>query len=199
MRHPIRTLKRQWKLVVSVGLVVALLSVGVSLLFPLQYRADAQVLIISKTRTGVDPYTTVKSAERVGENLAAVIETSDFYEKVRAQSGFAVDWSTFDSRSERKRRKLWTKTIDASVSYGRAILNISAYSRHGAEATQIAGAAARSLVEQGWEYVGGDVTIKVVNSPVVTKWPARPNFVANALFGFFAGMFVMSLAILRRF
>lgn len=198
MHHPTKTLTRQWKLIVLVGLLVAGLSVAVSFAFVFQYRADAQVLIISKTRTGVDPYTTVKSAERVGENLSAVMQTSDFYEKVKNQAGYQIDWSRFAERNERERRKLWKKTIAPSVSYGTGILNVSAFSPSQSEAVQIASAASRALVEQGWEYVGGDVTIKVINNPVVTKWPARPNFALNAIAGFLAGILGMSVLTLAR-
>lgn len=198
MHHPLRTVMRQWKLLITVGIVVAVVSVGVSFLFPQEYRADAQVLIISKTRTGVDPYTTVKSAERVGENIAAVMETSDFYEKVRAQESYRVDWQRFTELDERKRRKLWKKTINPSVSYGTGVLNVSTYAPNKDGARQLAAASVRALVEQGWEYVGGDVTIKIINNPVVTKWPARPDFVVNAIAGFIAGILLMGVALAAR-
>lgn len=198
MHHPLRILTRQWKLLIFIGIIVAGLSAGISFLFPVEYRADAQVLIISKTRTGVDPYTTVKSAERVGENIAAVMKTSDFYEKVKAQTAYSIDWERFTNTSERKRRKLWKKSIAPSVSYGTGVLNVSAYGPNKSEALQLAGASTRALVEQGWEYVGGDVTIKVINNPVVTKWPARPNMLVNAIVGFVMGIILMGLAVLAR-
>ncbi len=198
MHHPFRIITKQWKVLFLTGIIVAGISAGISFLFPVEYRADAQVLIISKTRTGVDPYTTVKSAERVGENIAAVMETSDFYEKVKAQSAYAINWERFTNISERKRRKVWQKSIAPSVSYGTGVLNVSAYGPNKSEALQLAGASTRALVEQGWEYVGGDVTIKVINNPVVTKWPARPNMLANAIVGFMAGVLLMGLAVLAR-
>lgn len=78
------------------------MSLLVSLLFPLEYRADAQALIISKSRYGVDPYTVVKSAERVGENLVQVIGTKDFYDKVMLQTGYSIDRTKFDNVSEKE-------------------------------------------------------------------------------------------------
>jgi len=198
MSHPLRIMRKQWKLLTIVGVIAAAISVAVSMLFPLEYRADAQVLIISKTRTGVDPYTTVKSAERVGENIAAVMETTDFYEKVRSQAGYTINWDRFTNTTERKRRKLWSKTIAPSVSYGTGVLNVSAYASDKNQAAQIAGASTRALVEQGWEYVGGDVTIKIINNPVVTRWPARPNLVVNAIVGFILGVVLMGLAVIAR-
>ena len=48
------------------------------------------------------------------------------------------------------------------------------------------------------EYVGGDVTIKVVNAPVATRFPVRPNLPLNGALGFVVGVLLMVLALLRR-
>ena len=73
---------KRWKVIFLAGLVFSFVALVISIILPLQYRADAQVLIISKSRYGVDPYTVVKSAERVGENLTQIMKSNDFYNKV---------------------------------------------------------------------------------------------------------------------
>lgn len=191
-------LKRQWKFVVLVGIIAGLLSAALTMLFPQEYRADAQVLVISKTRYGVDPYTVVKSAERVGENLVAVMRTTDFFDKTMAQSNFAVDKTPFVDVSERIKRKRWIKSVEASVLYGTGVLNISAYHTDGDKAKELSGAVASALIAHGWEYVGGDITLKLVNPPVVSRFPVRPNTLTNGLMGLFVGMIIMSLAIVWR-
>ncbi len=195
---PLNLLLKRWKAIFVFGLIVGAVSVAVSFLFPLEYRADAQVLIISRSRTGVDPYTVVKSAERVGENVAQVMKTNDFFEKVMVQPGYSLDQSKFAGITERKKRKLWQKTVQTSVVYGTGILNISAYDTDPQVAIDYAGAAADTLSARGWEYVGGDVTIKVVNQPVASKWPARPNLPVNFAAGFVVGLALMSLLTLRK-
>ncbi len=180
-------IQKGWKMLVGLGIIVAVLSGALSLLFPLEYRADAGVLIVSKSRYGVDPYTVVKSAERVGDNLVQIMRTDDFYEKVKAQEGYTVDWKSFESQTERKKRKAWQKSVQGSVVFGTGVLNISAYHTDPRQANSLAGAAAETLVTKGWQYVGGDVTMQVVNSPVVTAWPVRPNIIINALLGFIVG------------
>lgn len=190
-------LKNKYKMIIVSGIVVAVISLVITLLFPLEYRADAQVLIISRSRYGVDPYTTVKSAERIGENIAQVMETNDFYNKVMEQSGYNIDKSRFTNVSERTKRKRWQKAIDGSIVYGTGVLNVSAYSRTQEQALQLAGAAVSALSSQGWEYVGGDVIIKVVNEPVATRFPARPNLVLNAILGFLAGVLGAGLVLYR--
>ncbi len=195
---PLHTLFRRWKVLLLAGVLIGLVAGLLTLAFPLKYRSDAQVLIISKSRFGVDPYTVVKSAERVGENIIQIMQTSDFYQKVREQNGHDINWSSFDSLGERDRRKLWNKTISPSVVYGTGVLNVSAYHRDKSQAQKIAGASIDALVAKGWEYVGGDVTIKIVNEPIVTKWPVRPNILLNIILGFIVGIFGMGILTLKK-
>jgi len=199
MHHsPLSRILRGSKILIALGLVVAVLAAGATFLFPLEYRADASVLIISKSRYGVDPYTVVKSAERVGENIVQIIGTDDFYDKVKVQEGYSVNWNAFDSLDAREKRKAWQKHLQGSVVYGTGVLNISAFSTDPKQAIALAGAAADTLVSKGWQYVGGDVTLQVVNHPVVTKWPVRPNLVTNAILGLFIGMLLGALIVSRK-
>ncbi len=195
---PLTILKKRYKFIIFSGLLIGTVALLVSLLFPLEYRADAQALIISKSRYGVDPYTVVKSAERVGENLVQVIGTSDFYNKVMLQAGYNIDRTKFDKLSERERRKLWQKTVKSSVVYGTGVVNVSAYDSNVKQAKQLAGATVDALAAKGWEYVGGDVTIKVVNQPVVTRFPVRPNIILNFAMGFVVGMVLSSLLVIKK-
>jgi len=198
-KDPIKLIKKRWKLLIFSGVLVALFSVLLSAAFPLKYRADAQVLIISKSRYGVDPYTVVKSAERVGENISQVVKTNDFYEKVMLQTSYNLDMVEFEKLTERKKRKLWQETVNTSVVYGTGVLNINVYHKDQDQAKQLAGAVASALVTRGWEYVGGDVTIKVVNDAVVTNWPVKPNLIVNAILGFLLGILVMAGLTIKKY
>ena len=198
IHNPLERLHRRFKLIFLVGILVALLSVGFTFVFPLEYRADAQVLIISKSNSGIDPYTLVRSAERVGDNVIQVMKTDDFYQKVKAQKNYDIDWTVFESKGEREKRKLWQKTLVPSVVYGTGVLNISTLNTNSDTAVKLAAASADALVARGWEYVGGDVTMKVVNNPIATRWPVRPNLVLNALLGFVVGTLLMGLLVVRK-
>jgi len=196
---PLELLKRRFRLVLFAGLVVGILAVAVSLLFPLQYRADAQILIISKTRYGVDPYTAIKSAERVGENLVQVVKTNDFFSKTMSQAGYNIDKTPFENVTERVKRQRWQKALNVSVVYGTGVLNISAYNKDKGQAEQLAAAAANALTVSGWEYVGGDVGFKVVNEAVGTRFPVRPNLIINFVLGFVVGVILVLFFVLRRY
>jgi hypothetical protein len=53
------------------------------------------------------------------------------------------------------------------------------------------------LVTQGWEYLGGDVAIKIVSEPLVSKWPVRPSVPLNGAIGFLVGFLIFSLWVIR--
>ncbi len=197
--HPSAVINKRWKAIFAVCVLFALGSCGITALFPFEYRADAQVLIISKSRYGVDPYTVVKSAERVGENIAEVMKTDDFFEKVTLLRQYPFDRSVFEEVSPRVRRRRWQKAVSASVVYGTGVLNVGAYGRTPKAAVDLAGAVVETLETKGWEYVGGDVTIRAVNHPAATRFPARPNIFLNTFFGFLAGLLLMGTLVFRRY
>lgn len=190
---------KKYKILLAVGLGAGILALILTLIFyPLEYRADAQVLIISQSRFGVDPYTVVKSAERIGENLIQVMKTEDFANKVLAYKDGIVDKIKFGDLDQRERRKLWESTLDVSVISGTGVLNIAVFNPDPEIAKEIAEAVAGTLTSRGWEYVGGDVAIKVINNPVATRFPVRPNLPLNFLIGFLAGLSAMSLVVIRK-
>jgi len=196
--HPIAILARKWTTLLLAGILTAMFAAFVSLLIPLQYRADAGVYIISKSRYGVDPYTVVKSAEQVGQNMVQVIKTQDFFDKVMARAGESLDTSAFQNVNDRTRAKRWEKSVDGSVVFGTGVLNISAYNHDPAEAKLLAAAVVDTLVSEGYEYVGGDVTIKQVNKPIVTRFPVRPNVPLNAAIGFLLGAVLSATVIVLK-
>lgn len=196
--HPLKILSKNWKSVLVAGLIGALCTLTLSLVFPLEYRADASVYIISKSRYGVDPYTVVKSAERVGENITQVMKTQDFFDKVVAKAGNNLDMSRFQNVSDRTKLKRWERSVDGSVVFGTGVLNISVYNKNVAQAKILANAVLDTLVFDGYEYVGGDVTIKVINKAIVTRFPVRPNLPINGILGFVIGGLIWGVVVVKR-
>ena len=186
-----QVLLSKYKLILLWGLVFAFIFAIITLFLPKQYSAETQVLIIARNKTGVDAYTQAKSAERIGENLTRIINTTDFYNKVIASSyNFnKEDWKNLD---ERKRRKQWNKDVESSVMYGTGIMSIKAYGNTKSDAVNLATALGGTVSSHGWEYVSGDVVIKEVTKPLEPRFPSRPNFVVNILVGFLIGLLLSS-------
>ncbi|MFA6486647.1 MAG: hypothetical protein WCT40_04780 [Candidatus Magasanikbacteria bacterium] len=175
------------KLILTWGVLVAVAVLVVTLFLPKYYSATSQVLIISRGSAGVDPYTQAKSAERVGENLAQVVGTTDFYQKVM-DSSFGFNKERWTKLSERDARKQWKQDVGATMVYNTGLMNLTVYSTSQADALAFSGAVTEAMVSRGWEYVGGDVALKAVNSPLVSRLPARPNYILDIALGFLAGI-----------
>lgn len=187
---------RHAKVILTWGVLVAVLSAAISLLFPWQYSAESQVLIISRDRTGVDPYTQSRAAERIGENLAQVMQTGDFMDKVMSATSATFDKSQWQNLTDRKLRKKWQKDVVGEMMYGTSLMKVTVYSKKD-DAIALAAAVTDTLVVHGWEYVGGDVAIKTVNPPILSMWIARPNILLNTVVGFFAGLILASAWVVK--
>ena len=192
-----RTLEKHAKLIFTWGLVFAVLSATASLFFPKQYLATSQVLIISRDRAGVDPYTQARSAERIGVNLTQVMKTTDFYNKVMSSNAFPFDRDQWKNLTDREQRKKWTKDVQANMVYGASLMNINVYSYSQAEAVNLSNAITQTLAAQGWEYLGGDVAIKAISNPLASRWIGRPNFFMNSIIGFLVGILISGLWVLK--
>lgn len=185
------------KLILVWGLVFSLISGGISLLLPKQYSAESQVLVISRDRTGVDPYTQAKSAERIGENLAQVMKTADFYKKVTESTSYTFDKTSWKNLDERKQRKKWQKDVQATVLYGTGLMSIQAYSNSKTDAVNLSNTVAQTIASVGWEYVGGSIALKIVSSPLASRLPARPNFALNIAIGFIIGVLLSATWVIK--
>jgi len=198
----ITTISRGWKRIALFAVVSALFAVAVSLAFPLRYSSSMRMLIIQGSLASADPYTAIKSSERIADNLAQVMYTTSFYDKVMGAK-FNIDESYFGDE-ERKIRKRWNDALGTQVVRGSGMLDITVYHTDKEQAEQISQAIAFVLTTEGWKYVGGgDLEIRLVDDPLVSKWPVRPNLPANALTGLVLGSiagvgYVLAVANRRR-
>lgn len=190
-------LKQHLKLLVYWGMITGVLAGGLSFLFPMQYSAVSQVLIISRDRDGVDPYTQAKSAERVGENLAEVVKTTDFFDKVMESSSSQIDKDAWRNLSERRQRKNWQRDVKPETIYGTSLLRLTVYAGSQDEARNLSNAVVQTITSRGWEYVGGDVVLKQVDKPLVSIIPVRPNVAVNFLAGFSIGFMLSAIWLIR--
>ena len=189
-------LTKNIKLILVWSFVFAFLSMFSSLFFPKQFSATSQVLIISRDKGGTDPYTQARSAEKIGANLAQIMNTTDFYNKVLS-SPASFDRAPWSKLTDRQQRKKWNKDVSANMLYGVSLMNVEVFSYSQAEAINLSKAVSQTLVIQGWEYLGGDVAIKLVSEPLVSKWPTRPSVPLNGAVGFLVGFLIFSLWVLR--
>ena len=179
-------LMRGWGTIVAlafVGLVIALL---VSFVQPLKYSSTARLLILQENTSSLDAYTASRSTERLAENLATIVYTTSFFDQVM-NAGFDIDKTIFPDREDQK-RKAWGKMVSASVSRGNGLLSLTVYHVDVTQAEQIVNAVAYVLTQQATSYLsGGDISVRVVDAPLNSRWPTKPNIPANAFSGLILG------------
>lgn len=198
MHSTSKLLVKRWKVIATGGVIVAAISFGVSLIMPLEYRADAQISIITRQQYGVDPFTTSKSAERIADTLANTVETDAFYAQVVENNAVGSIRNRFDGLDPRKRRKAWRRAVEGSTVFGTNLLNVSVFARNADDAERLAAAVAKTVVDNGSDYVGTVIVARIVNQPIASKFPVRPNLALNALLGFFIGIIGTGWAVARR-
>lgn len=185
-------LERRWKTITVSALVCLLLATGLSFVRPLEYASTMRLLIIQKASQNLDPYTAIRSAERVADNLSQVIYTSVFYDKVMA-AGFNIDTSYFKT-DENKRRVQWAEMVTTEVTHESGFLQVAVYHRDREQASEISRAIAYVLTTEGNSYIGGrDLEIRLVDTPIQSRLPARPNIPLNAFLGAVVGVILSSV------
>ncbi len=179
-------MKSGWKRIAMFAVLSALFAAAVSFAFPLRYSSSMRLLIIQRQLSSSDPYTAIKASERIADNLAQILYTTSFYDKVMAAK-FNIDEGVF-GEDEIKKRRRWQDTISTQVVRGSGMLDVTIYHVDPNQAEQISQAVAFVLTTEGSKYIGGgDLEVTLVDDPLVSKWPVRPNIPANALAGLVLG------------
>lgn len=185
----IRDLFHNWHTIAMFGLLGLVLALIISFIQPLKYSSTARLLILQDVGSGVDAYTASRSEERIADNLSTLIYTSTFFDQVMGSS-FSIDESIFPDDPS-KQRKEWGRTVNATVARGSGLLTVTAYHRDVDQAEQLVRAIAFVLTDRVGEYTsGGDVKVNLVDEPLNSRWPVKPNVLVNLLSGFVLGGFV---------
>lgn len=190
MESIIYVLKPRRKFILIFALITAVLAGALSFIQPLKYSATIRLLITQKAAFTLDPYTAMRSTELMGESLAQVVNTSSFLDRL-LETGYNIERSYFD-KEERQRRKLWSQTIEANQIRGTGMMQITAYHPNREETLKIVAAAAFLLSTQGSEYIGRDLTVRLVDAPLASRFPVKPNVPLNAVAGAVLGLALAS-------
>lgn len=176
----------------ALGLILAM---GISLVQTKKYSSQIRLLITQTNVTGVDPYTAIKSTERIGQNLAELVYSSSFFNAIMEQGG--VDRNYFSS-DEIDKRKEWRETIETGVTPGTGVMYVTAYHPDRTQATALAIAVATELAEQAPNFFGYSVRVQIIDDPLPSRYYAKPDFLQNAGFGLLFGFLIGSAWVLGR-
>ncbi len=186
---------RGWRLLLVCTLLGLVAALGVSALMPWRYSSTVRLLITQTNVTGIDPYTAVKSTERIGQNLGELAYSSSFFNAIMNQG--TVDRGYF-STDEIDKRKEWSQALDISVVPNTGIMQVVAYHKDRAQAQALAVAVAQEMATQAPNYFGYSVRVQPIDDPLPSRFVAKPDFIQNGALGLVLGFVLGSAWILAR-
>jgi capsular polysaccharide biosynthesis protein len=187
---------RGWRIVTVLAVLGFLFALVFSLIQTKKYSSQIRLLITQTNVTGVDPYTAIKSTERIGQNLSELVFSSTFFNGVINQGG--VDANYFTLTDEIDKRQEWAETVDVGVTPGTGVMYVTAYHPDRAQAAAIAIAVANQLAEQAPNFFGYSVRVQIIDDPLPSRFYAKPDFVSSMGFGLILGFLVGSAWVLAR-
>ncbi|MDP2586494.1 MAG: hypothetical protein Q8P32_01865 [Candidatus Komeilibacteria bacterium] len=181
-----------WRIYLVYPLIAAVLAVGLTLLQPLEYRANSQILVIHKILPNLDAYSAARASEKLSQNLAEIIGTASFVAVLQETQPIVP--LNFLEVDEAKKRQQWERKVEARAV--NSLLEISVYDPVPQNAVNLNYAIIQTLLAQGDEFHGGgeNIRLKLVNPPLSSRYPARPNFLLNLIL---AGLTGLALAYLH--
>lgn len=157
-------------------LVIAVL---VSFLQPLKYSAESQILVVSDYSQTSDPYQISRTNEYLSSLLAQVTYSSSFFEAT-VKPEYQIDTAYFGDTAK-KRMTNWRNTIKVKPINDSGAISVKAYHPDKQQAEKIVRAINYNLITKNNYYhgLGEKVTLKVIDEPLVSNWPAKPNLIIN--------------------
>jgi capsular polysaccharide biosynthesis protein len=185
-------------------IVTTLIAVVASLVFsflqPQEYRSSFSLLLIDKS-SGLDGYAAAKSAERLSTTLGKTMTTAAFADQVNNQVKewkLAPDPILFPA-SDEDRREAWKNHIAARVTPEVGLVRVDVFHTNRFFAESTAKATSVVLARSGADFVGGkETSFKIVDFPVTSKNPVRPDIITNVVAAVLLGLAVgLAYALLR--
>lgn len=176
------------------AIILIFLVIGAAFTFSqsLKYRSKSRLLIVQNI--SADPYTVSKSNQYLSGLFSEIIYSGSFFDLMTSNSQFNVDKNYF-SGNYKKQMETWKKTVEAKSVGDSGIMEISVYHKDPAQAKQISLAINNTLMTQSFNYQGesqSQAEFNVIDQPIVSDYPVKPNVVANLLSALVFG-FIFSL------
>ncbi|MFA6995186.1 MAG: hypothetical protein WC249_02120 [Patescibacteria group bacterium] len=187
----IKLIKKKRGTILTLVFIILILTLGISLLFPLKYEAKSRLLVVQNT-VGNDPYTVSESNEYLGNLFAQVVYSGSFY-NLALNSQYDIDKNYF-SGNYNQQIKTWTQTIQTKTLADTGIIEIDIYHPNPYQAQQIALAVNDVLMNKNANYQGNgtEIKINIIDQPLISSYPVRPNIPQNLALAL-AGSLTLSL------
>lgn len=160
-----------------VGLLA--LAMLVSFLQPLKYSAESQILVVPDYQQTSDPYQISRTNEYLSSLLAQITYSSSFFEAT-VKPEYQVD-TTYFGDTAKKRMTSWRSTIKIKPINDSGVISVKVYHTDKQQAEKLVRAINYNLITKNNYYhgLGDKVTLKVIDEPLISNWPAKPNLPLN--------------------
>ncbi len=183
-----KLIKNKKGTIFSLSFLLVVIVMLVSLLSPLKYTAKSRVLVIQNAGSA-DAYSVSRSNEYLGNLFSQVAYSGSFFTAV-LNSRYSIDSSYFSSEYS-ERIKLWRKTVSTKTFADTGIIEINVFHVNRDQARLISLAVNDVLINQNSDYQGGQgVKISVLDQPVVSDYPDKPNLFFNLIFSLAVALFI---------
>ena len=168
-------IRQKRQTLISIFLIFMVIGLLLFLSQDFKYGAKSKILVIQGGAEKVDPFSVSRSVEYLSDLLSKVVYSHSFYESVM-NSDFNINEEYF-GESLNKKMKVWKETVSAKSIEDSGIININVYHKDPYQAKQIALAINHVLItsHQGYHGLGPSVKINVIDQPVASSYPVKPN------------------------
>lgn len=168
--------------------VFFVLGVGLTLAQPLKYSSDLRLLVVQDASGSADPYTAARATEYLSDVLSKVAYSGAFFNQVLG-SGLAIETDYFGS-TRKQISKNWARSINVRPINNTGIIMVSAYHTDRDQAERIARAIGHVLISRHGDYhgLGTKMVIKLLDDPITSKYPVKPNLAINAVLSVLVGL-----------
>ncbi len=189
-----KLIRKRQKTIWSFTTIILVISLIMTFTQPLKYTSKSKLLVAQNTM-GADPYAVSRSNEYLGNLFSQVAYSSSFFNLV-VNSQFNIDKNYFNGDSS-KQMKRWKNTISAKSLGDTGIISISVYHPNPAQARQITLAINDVLINKNFNYqgLGNLVKVNVIDQPIVSNYPNKPNAILNTLLALLGGFIFSALYI----
>jgi len=192
---------RLWRARWQGGLLIAALCLAVimaaTLAQPLKYSSSLRLLVVQET-DGADYYTAARSTEYLSDILSKVSYTRIFFDQVLAVAPEIK--ADYFGRTNQQIVKHWARSIDVKPVVNTGLLNVTVYHADRGQAEILARAVAKVLIEHNGDYhgLGNKVSLKLLDGPLTSNYPVKPNVVVNALLALLSGVLLSGAVVYWR-
>ncbi|MFA5420553.1 MAG: hypothetical protein WC280_00800 [Patescibacteria group bacterium] len=172
-------LKQKRNTLVSIFFIFLIVGAVFIFLQDFKFSSKSKVLVVQEGYGRVDPYAVSRSVEYLSDLFSRVAYSNSFFMLVM-DSNFEFDRTYFGSDST-KQMKTWEKTLGVKAVENSGIINVTVFHPDARQAKQINLAVNQVLINnnQNYQGLGDSVKISVIDQPIISKYPVKPNLIYN--------------------